>query len=1000
MRRGAGYLHVSDGVGRRLAALAALTLLASTSLAAVVAEPLADAQSTSTVQVGNDPTAVAVDYAASTTYVVNTDSSTVSMINEGSCNATVTSGCGGSTPTAPVATNPDALAIDQSTNTLYVATQSGVVSVLSTTSCNATHSSCPNTPPQVSVGSPLNGVAVDEATDTIYVSGGQSLWVINGANCSSAHMTCTTPQAVVPIGLSPTAVAVDQTTDTIYVADANGTVSVINGNTCNGNVTSGCSAPLANIPVGNQPDALDIDETTNTIYVADKATDTVSVINGANCDMVTLTGCSTPPVNVNVGVGPDAVSVDQSTNAIYVTNGGNNTLSVIDGNRCNGSLTTGCGFTPPALPTGNQPDGVSIDETSDTSYVANAIDNTVTVLPGAVPIVVTVSGTQTYSVSNLALTQTNNAPSGVSLIGNLTCTTVSGGSQITPSLGAGSYTVNGSSCSGLTTSFDPVLFAISYVGAPSGLVVAPQTIAVSVSGHQTYGSIIPVFTQTNNEPSGITLSGTLSCTTVDGGASISPNLSAGPHTLDGTNCSGLKPSDAVDYAVVYSGAASGFVVAPATITVTVSGTQTYGAGAVFTQTNNAPSGINLLGTLVCTTVNLITPISPMLPVGSTYTITGSSCSGLTPSDANDFVISYVGASGGFGVVQFTIVVTVSATQTYGGPPTFTQTNTSPNGITLSGNLSCSNVNALTPISPLLTAGDYTVTGGSCSGLTSSSPTDYGVSYVGAPNGFVVSPASVTVNVSGTEIFGSAPGFTQINDAPSTLTLGGTLACTTVNGGQPIATSKVGSYTVDGSSCSGLTPSDAVDYTLSYVGVTNGFAISLAVSPATLPSVIWGFSYPSTQLSAAGGTGPYTFAVTAGALPTGLTLSSAGLLTGSPTQTPTATFTVTATDQNGNTGTASYTITILSGCESGLTARYLLATTNLGTFTGVFCLNASGVGTYQQGSTSGSGSITVSGSTTYVTASGVGLALIGSTNNQGSRFTEFGPSFTAGSFKLQ
>ncbi|MDZ4405378.1 GEVED domain-containing protein [Prosthecobacter sp.] len=83
--------------------------------------------------------------------------------------------------------------------------------------------------------------------------------------------------------------------------------------------------------------------------------------------------------------------------------------------------------------------------------------------------------------------------------------------------------------------------------------------------------------------------------------------------------------------------------------------------------------------------------------------------------------------------------------------------------------------------------------------------------------------------------------------------------------------------------------------------------TITVNPATLPDGVAGFAYNQT-LSGGTGTMPYTFAVTSGALPAGLSLNtSTGAITGTPVNGTAATFTVRATDNYGCTGTRSYTI---------------------------------------------------------------------------------------------
>jgi hypothetical protein len=87
-------------------------------------------------------------------------------------------------------------------------------------------------------------------------------------------------------------------------------------------------------------------------------------------------------------------------------------------------------------------------------------------------------------------------------------------------------------------------------------------------------------------------------------------------------------------------------------------------------------------------------------------------------------------------------------------------------------------------------------------------------------------------------------------------------------------------------------------------------VGLLISPPALPAAPTNASYTAT-LSASGGTGPYTFAVTSGTLPVGLTLSSSGVLSGAATQSGTKKFTITATDSSvpANKGLRQYSFVV-------------------------------------------------------------------------------------------
>jgi type II secretory pathway pseudopilin PulG len=77
------------------------------------------------------------------------------------------------------------------------------------------------------------------------------------------------------------------------------------------------------------------------------------------------------------------------------------------------------------------------------------------------------------------------------------------------------------------------------------------------------------------------------------------------------------------------------------------------------------------------------------------------------------------------------------------------------------------------------------------------------------------------------------------------------------------------------------------------------------------------SYPSTTLSATGGKPSYTWAVTSGSLPTGLSLNgTTGVISGTPTAAGTYSFTVTVTDSGSPARTASKTLSIAINPSGG------------------------------------------------------------------------------------
>ena len=69
---------------------------------------------------------------------------------------------------------------------------------------------------------------------------------------------------------------------------------------------------------------------------------------------------------------------------VYVANIEDTSVSVINGNTCNGTHHTGCHHTPPKNAVGNYPNTIAADPAAGTAYISNG-DNTVSVIPLAHP---------------------------------------------------------------------------------------------------------------------------------------------------------------------------------------------------------------------------------------------------------------------------------------------------------------------------------------------------------------------------------------------------------------------------------------------------------------------------------------------------------------------------------------------------------------------------------------------------------------------------------------
>jgi DNA-binding beta-propeller fold protein YncE len=359
--------------------------------------------------------ALVVDAPRHTVYVVNQKDDTLSAVSTDVCNGRHLAACATlQPPTIHTGEDPEAVAVNTGTQTLYTANQvTNDVSVINAAQCNAVVTrGCRQPPPAITLPGASNPTA-DPAVATLYVPNGpHTVAMISTRTCNARrHHGCTPTPPTVTVGAGPSGVAVDHATHTVYVANGGtgktGTITVLNERTCNATTTTGCShTRTLHVPGGNAG-AIAVNPATDTVYVVTfppsgpkgpgKAS-IISVFNGATCNATTSTGCGQRPHQVTVGFAALALAVNPATDTIYVANfaGPNNnpfagnTVSVIDGTTCNATRTTGCGHKPASIrlgPAFTTPIGVAVDQAADTIYIANLENGegpgTVSVINGA-----------------------------------------------------------------------------------------------------------------------------------------------------------------------------------------------------------------------------------------------------------------------------------------------------------------------------------------------------------------------------------------------------------------------------------------------------------------------------------------------------------------------------------------------------------------------------------------------------------------------------------------
>ena len=112
------------------------------------------------------------------------------------------------------------------------------------------------------------------------------------------------------------------------------------------------------------------------------------------------------------------------------------------------------------------------------------------------------------------------------------------------------------------------------------------------------------------------------------------------------------------------------------------------------------------------------------------------------------------------------------------------------------------------------------------------------------------------------------------------------------------------FTLSGTDASNATASQTVTLIVN--------ALTPTITTSALPNGSVGTVYTAPALAATGGTPPYTWTVSSGSLPAGLSLSADGVVSGTPTAAGTSNFTVQVKDSLSQTATKALSITVVAG----------------------------------------------------------------------------------------
>ncbi len=664
---------------------------------------------------------------------------------------------------------------------------------------------------------------------------------------------------------------------------------------------------------------------------------TVTATNSAGTSTASSTSSAVTPVaGLAAPVASNAaltVSANSSANPVTLSLSGGTAASVAVASQASHGTATASGiaisYTPMAGYAGSDSFTYTATNATGTSAPATVTVTINAVAPGAPAI-----GTATAGNGQALISFTAPASNGGAAITSYSVTSNPGGLVGT---GAASPMVVGSLTNGVSYTFTVTANNAVGTGPASSAsnAVTPQPPPPTTNSF-TYGTAVPYNTgsatatfidvsgHVTNSPTSYSVGST---TTARGGAVSITSAGLASYTPK----VGYHGSDSFTFTATNGGGTSSAATVTVMVnapTITVSPT-TLIAGSFKTPYSHS---LTASGGKTAYTFNT-TPASGALPAGLTLASNGM-ISG-TPTAIGTFFFRVSGTdsstsdtSGPVAFTSGTISLTINAVAP--GAPTI-GTATAGNGQALvSFTAPASNGGAaITSYSVTSSPGGLVGTGSASpivvAGLTNGTAYNFTVAATNSSGTGSASAASNLVTPTGplqAPIANSVTTTVAANSSVNPITLnitGGAAASVAIASNPSHGTASASGTSITYTPVAGYSGADSFTYTAANASGTSAAATvtvivsapSLSFTPAagTLAAGTVGTAYNQT-IAAASGSAPYTYAVTAGALPAGLSLNpSNGTISGSPTASGTFGFSITATDANAASGAANYSLTV-------------------------------------------------------------------------------------------